>query len=345
MDDIYLIHQNKSILDALNKLNLNFSNSSLILFVYNDEKQIIGSITDGDIRRYLVKKQSLNELVKNICNKEFKYILDTSEYVNLEKFLKNGISILPVLNEDFTLNKILDLSKNNSILPIDCVIMAGGRGKRLSPLTDLNPKPMLKISDKPLLEHIIDYLIKFGIRRIFLSVNYLSDKIIKYFGDGKNKGIEIIYIHENNPLGTAGSLSLIKSKITNHLLLLNGDILTNVNLEKLYLSLIKSNSDMIISSKDYTVDIPYAVFDLKNDFVKRLSEKPKYQYMTNAGVYMFKKEIIDLIPINEFFNMTDLISLMLDKKLKIKHQKIDGFWIDIGNPKDYKSAQDLFKTF
>ena len=242
-------------------------------------------------------------------------------------------------------NKILDLSKNNSILPIDCVIMAGGRGKRLSPLTDLNPKPMLKISDKPLLEHIIDYLIKFGIRRIFLSVNYLSDKIIKYFGDGKNKGIEIIYIHENNPLGTAGSLSLIKSKITNHLLLLNGDILTNVNLEKLYLSLIKSNSDMIISSKDYTVDIPYAVFDLKNDFVKRLSEKPKYQYMTNAGVYMFKKEIIDLIPINEFFNMTDLISLMLDKKLKIKHQKIDGFWIDIGNPKDYKSAQDLFKTF
>ena len=103
MDDIYLIHQNKSILDALNKLNLNFSNSSLILFVYNDEKQIIGSITDGDIRRYLVKKQSLNELVKNICNKEFKYILDTSEYVNLEKFLKNGISILPVLNEDFTL--------------------------------------------------------------------------------------------------------------------------------------------------------------------------------------------------------------------------------------------------
>ena len=220
--------------------------------------------------------------------------------------------------------------------------MAGGRGKRLSPLTDNVPKPMLKINGKPIIEHTIDNLKSFGIKKFYISVNYLKNQIINYFGDGSSKEIEIEYINEESPLGTAGSLSLINKIDTELLLLINGDVLTNLNFEKMFLNIKASHSSMIVASKEYKVDIPYAIFEESNNKVSSFKEKPSYLYYSNAGIYIFKSNLVKNIPYNTFYNITDLMENIVDEK-KLIHFPIRGYWMDIGSPVDFNRAKDFLK--
>ncbi len=339
-----LINENKSIIDALNKLSVITDISRLILFVQNDSDQIIGSITDGDIRRSLRKNQNLNLSVKHICAENFSFIYENQDYNSFKKFRENNLKIIPVLNSKNKLIKVIDLDKQSCILPFEAVIMAGGRGKRLSPLTDKIPKPMLLLGDKPIIEHNIDKLISFGLSKINISVNYLGNIIEDYFGNGENKGIEIDYINEEIPLGTAGSLSLIKNIKSEYVLLMNSDLFTNIDLEKMYLELINSNADMIIASNDFSVSVPFAIFDDdSNNKIKSFVEKPKYTYSSNAGIYIFKTELINHIPSETFFDITDLIEKLIRLNYNIYHFPIRGFWIDIGRIQDYNKAQDLLK--
>ena len=224
--------------------------------------------------------------------------------------------------------------------------MAGGRGKRLSPLTDKVPKPMLILGDKPIIEHNIDKLISFGIKKIYISVKYLGEQIKSHFGDGNSKGIKIEYISENKPLGTAGCLSLVDNFEKNNILLMNSDLFTNVDFNKMYKSFLSENAEMVVASTKYKVDIPYAVFDYNvNNKVVGFKEKPSFTYHSNAGVYIFKKKWISSIPKDSFFDITDLMELMIDKKKKIIHEPILGYWVDIGTPNDYKNAKRLIKHF
>ena len=221
--------------------------------------------------------------------------------------------------------------------------MAGGRGKRLSPLTDTVPKPMLILGDKPIIEHNIDRLISFGIKKIYISVKYLGEQIESYFGDGSSKGIQIEYIWEDKPLGTAGALALVNQFQTDHVLLMNSDLFTNVDFEGMYLKLISEGADMVVASTDYKVDIPYAVFECEGQKVKAFKEKPSYVYHSNAGVYMFKKELIDKIAKNSYIDITDLMDELVANGGKLLHDPIVGYWIDIGKPIDYKKAQEFLK--
>ena len=337
-----LINQNKSILDALFRLNEITKISRLILFVVNNDKQVIGSLTDGDIRRSLIEKQDLNLQLKHICNKNFVHMRETDSYINFQIFRDQDLKILPILNIDNSLSRIIDLNVITSHLPIECMIMAGGRGKRLSPLTDNIPKPMLKLGEKPIIEHNIDRLISFGIKKIYISLNYLGDQIESYFGDGKDKGIEIEYIREDKFMGTAGSLSLIKDIKSKHILLMNGDLFTNVDFEKMYSKLINQKADMVIASKDYKVDVPYAIFNSENSQISSFKEKPSYIYHSNSGIYIFDKKLINKIPKNSFYDITDLIQDILTDK-KVIHDTIRGYWIDIGKPVDYERALEFCK--
>lgn len=221
--------------------------------------------------------------------------------------------------------------------------MAGGRGKRLSPLTDTKPKPMLPLGDKPIIEHNIDRLISFGIRKIYISVKYLGEQIQEYFGDGSSKGISIEYVWEDKPLGTAGALSLVPDFKTDHVLLMNSDLFTNVDFEDLYLSLIKEKADMIVSSTEYKVDVPYAVFDTNESQVIGFKEKPTFVYHSNAGIYILKKELINRVPKNSFYDITDLMEEMVSEGMDLIYRPILGFWVDIGKPIDYKQAQEFIK--
>lgn len=341
-----LINRNKTILESLKKLGSIRNLSRLILFVTNNKNQVVGSITDGDIRRSLIKDNDLYKKIGEICNNDFIYITNTDIYIDFKnEYLSKNIKILPVLNKARRLVDVIDLQKAESNLPLECVIMAGGRGKRLSPLTDKIPKPMLMLGSKPIIEHNIDRLIKFGIKKIYISVNYLSSIIKDYFGDGSSKGIEIQYIEESKPLGTAGSLTLVEKFKTNHVLLMNSDLFTNIDFEKMYKSAVEKKSLITLASKDYKVDIPYAIFESNNSIISGFKEKPVYNYSLNAGIYILKKEVINKIPKDAFYDITDLIEKLIQKNEIVSHTVISGYWIDIGKKEDYIKAQELILRY
>ncbi|KOY50665.1 nucleotidyltransferase family protein [Polaribacter dokdonensis] len=337
------INENKSILEALEKLNKIRDVSRLILFVTNENEQVVGSLTDGDIRRSLAKDKDLNKKIGEICYRDFVHKKNTNGFIELESIRKQKIVMLPLLNEDKSLNRVLDLDKIKSVIPVECVIMAGGRGKRLSPLTDTIPKPMLPLGDKPIIEYNIDRLISFGINKIYISVKYLGEQIQEYFGDGSSKGIKIEYIWEDTPLGTAGSLSLVDKFDSDQILLMNSDLFTNVNIEEMYLQLINENADMVIASTEYKIDVPYAVFESSDYEVSTFKEKPTYVYHSNAGVYLFHKNLISKIPKNSYYDITDLMDRLIKENKKILHNPIRGYWIDIGKPSDYENAKEFIK--
>ena len=290
-----LIHKNKNLVEGLQRLNKLRNLSRLILFVIDDNHKVVGSVTDGDIRRSIIAEQNLQKTLGEIANPDFKRLYQTDSYQSFEKYRKLDIKILPILNSEGILVDLIDLESTQAKLPLEAVIMAGGRGKRLSPLTDTIPKPMLQLGSKPIIEHNIDRLISFGIKKIYISVKYLGEQIVDYLGDGNQKNINIEYVWENEPLGTAGALALIDNLTTEHILLMNSDLFTNVNFESLYLKLINENADMAVASTEYKVDIPYAVFETKAGKITNFKEKPSFIYHSNAGIYILKRSLISKI--------------------------------------------------
>ena len=335
------IHKNATILEALGQLNTIRDVSRLILFVLDDTGAVIGSLTDGDIRRALVKEKKLDQKIEFVCNTNFTYVQAGNTFLNLSEYRKKDLKVLPVLSSERRLLEVIDLDRIKSILPLECMIMAGGRGKRLSPLTDKVPKPMLMLGSKPIIEHNIDRLIAFGIKKIYISLKYLGEQIVEYFGDGSSKGISIEYIWEDKPLGTAGALSLVDNFKTPHILLMNSDLFTNIDFEDLFRSLVSSEAEMAVSSTEYKVDVPYAVFETSGNEVKDFMEKPSFIYQSNAGIYILKRELINEIPKNEFYDITDLMDKLVREKRKLVYNPILGFWIDIGKPVDYDYAQNF----
>jgi len=338
-----IIKESNTILEALTMLNQIRDISRLILFVLSNDGKVIGSLTDGDIRRSLIKEGNLDKKVGQICCREFYYQNESDGFIDLNKFREFDIKIIPILKNDKSLSRIVDLEKTKSLLPVECMIMAGGRGKRLSPLTDSVPKPMLLLGGKPIIEHNIDRLISFGIKKIYISVKYLGKQIEAYFGDGSSKGIQIEYIWEDEPLGTAGALTLVNEFKTDHILLMNSDLFTNANFEEIYLKLINEKADMVVASIDYKVDIPFAVFESENQKVKEFKEKPSYIFNSNAGIYIFKKDLVNLIPKNSYFDITELMDKLIGNGRKLLHSPIRGYWIDIGKPIDYSKAKEFIK--
>jgi dTDP-glucose pyrophosphorylase/predicted transcriptional regulator len=312
------------------------------LFVCNEKNQMVGTLTEGDIRRTLLKGNALNDGVEICMNKNFKYL-------NQQNFSSATISILkekkirfvPFLNKNKIIERIYDLETIQSILPVEAVIMCGGKGERLRPLTTDIPKPLLQVGNKPIMEHSIDRMSEFGIQKFHLSVNYLKEKIITHFSNGEQKGIEIKYIEENSPLGTIGSLSLIKKISTEFVLVQNGDLITNINYEKFYLNAVKSKAAISVATVPYTVDVPFAILNLdKKNQVKALHEKPRYTYEANAGIYLIHHTMLKFIPKNKAFNATDLIQAAIDNNLIVNTFPILGYWTDVGRMEDFVKVQN-----
>lgn len=337
----FTINKYANCLEAMRKLDQEKSNQTL--FVLDENGKLIGTITDGDIRRGLIKGLNLDSPVHLFCYPNFSFIDSVINVSTIRRLKKEGIKVLPKLNAEGKIERVYDLSKLNSILPLHAVIMAGGRGERLRPLTDQTPKPMLPLGNKPILEHNIDRLISFGIETITISVRYLSDQIISYFGDGSDKGIRINYIEEDQPLGTIGCVSQMGKIDQEALLVLNSDVFTNIDLEDFFLAFEKSNADMAVASIPYSVDIPYAIMELNENQITSFKEKPKHTYYANAGIYLIKKESITLIPKDSFFNATDLMDSIIANHGKLIHSPITGYWIDIGKHDDYTKAKEIIK--
>ena len=224
-------------------------------------------------------------------------------------------------------------------MPIDAVIMAGGRGERLQPLTNLTPKPLLKVGDKSIIEHNLDRLTMFGIDDYWISVKYLGEQIEQHFGNGKYKNIKIEYVWENNSLGTIGAVSQIINFKHDYVLVTNSDLLTNIDYEHFFLEFIKQNADLAILTIPYQVNIPYAVLETKDGKVKSFKEKPTYTYYSTGGFYLMKREMVRFIPKNKLYNATDLIKDLIQRNYKIISYSFSGYWLDIGKHDDFKKAQ------
>jgi len=338
----HILNSNCKIAQALEILS-NLGHD-LTLFIVNENRILVGTLTDGDIRRGLLKGIEIFGSVETLMNRNFRFI--TEENTDVEKikaFKEIGIILLPVLNKEHRIIKIINLASLESLLPVSVVVMAGGEGKRLRPLTEKTPKSLLQVGDKPILEHVVDRFVKFGINDINITINYLGDLIENYFKNGESKGISIKYVKETKKLGTAGSISLVRDFKHDVVLLMNADLLTNVNFEDFYLQFKESGADLMVACIPYVVNIPYAVLEINNDEVKSLKEKPKYTYYSNAGIYLFKKEVITLIPNNDFYDATDLISELIALNKKVSYYPILNFWLDIGNIDDYNKANEFLK--
>ena len=336
-----LISHRSSVIEAMQQLET--IPSTLTLFVLNDDNKLIGTLTDGDIRRGFLRGLDLSGKTSEFMTTEYRTI-DNSESVSEFKTIRNvGIRLLPELDDSGHIQKVYDLKTRKSNLPLECVIMAGGRGERLRPLTDDTPKPMLGIGGKPILEHNIDQLISYGIEKIYITILYLGQQIMDYFGDGSAKGISIEYIWEDKPLGTAGALTLIKNIETKYIVLMNSDLFTDVDIEDLFLSINQNEADMGIASVLHTVKIPYGIFDEEDQKIRSIREKPVFTHYANAGVYILRKELIQYIPQNSFYDITDLIEGLLKMGMVIIQNPIVGYWIDIGKHDDYQRAQEIAK--
>lgn len=336
MDDI-ILNKNAKLKDALLKLDLNPSLQTLL--IENDNK-IIGTITDGDIRRGLINGLGNENPIFEFMNEQFTYLTNGKyETDKLELIKEKKLEVVPELNQDKSLNRIINFKNLKTILPIDAVIMAGGKGTRLMPLTKDIPKPMLNVGTKPILEYNVDLLKSYGITHLTLSVNHLAEHISDYFKNGSEHGININYVTEDEPLGTIGAVKQIKKFHNDYILVMNSDLLTNINLEAMFKDLIESNAEMVVASTDYQVQVPYGVIETNNSEIKALVEKPTYTYFSNAGIYIFKKSCVELIPDNSHFNATDMLEVLLENKKKVIHYSINNYWLDIGKHVDFEKAQ------
>lgn len=306
------------------------NNGNGVLPIVDRHDKFIGLITDGDIRKAILNKKLDLE---HIINKNpYKYNINSTKMERLQ-FLKSvRRRNLPLIDDNgyyVDLFVMDDLDFNSKPNPV--VIMAGGLGSRFGELTKDVPKPMLHVGKKPILENILENFIEYGFHIFYISVNYKSEQIMGYFGDGKKWGVEIQYIHESKKLGTAGGLSLIKDVFNEPFLVANGDVLTTLNLEELldYHAAQKSTATLCI--REYEYNVPYAVVETKEGRILALQEKPSYKFNVNSGIYVLDPKVIDFIPKDTFFDMPSLFEMLIEKKYDTFTYKINDYWIDVGH--------------
>lgn len=338
----YIIEDSFTIRETMVALN-NLPGSPITLFVLNHSKKLVGTVTDGDIRRRLIEGIHIDESVTLVMNSNYHYITNKNINVRSIKQLKEkGISLVPVLSSEKEIINIYNLKINKSILPIDVVLMAGGKGERLRPLTERTPKPLIKIGEKCIIDYNVDALIKYGVENINVTVNYLKEQIEGHFSNPR-ENIQVKCIREPKFLGTMGAVKFIPNFENETILVMNSDLFTNVDYEDFYLHFIDNNADISVLSIPYSYNIPYGIFELDGRNIKRIREKPTYNYFANGGIYLIKKHVLDLIPEGIFFNATDLIDIAIEKGFNVIRFPLTGYWIDIGKHEDYKKAQELVK--
>lgn len=343
MEDRHIILNSFTILDALNRIN-SIHEGPLVLFVVDSDNKVIGSLTDGDIRRALIKGVSVNETVEKAVHRDFNFLRknvnDDVKNIHIQRELK--MKLVPILDENNQIYEIINLEKYKTQLPIDAVLMAGGKGERLRPLTEKTPKPLIKVGDKCIIDYNIDSLISYGIKNISVTVNYLGEQLEEHFKE-KRDGIKINTVKEPKYLGTIGSIKFVETFYNDTILVMNSDLFTNIDYEDFYLHFKEHDADMSVAAVPYVVKVPYGVFNLEGRNIKGVTEKPTISYYANAGIYLIKKELLKRIPENEFYNATDFMSNLIINNNKVIRYPISGYWIDIGQHDELERAKEIVK--
>ncbi len=339
----HIISKNITLLEALSCIN-SVAPDPLVLFVLDDENRMVGTLTDGDSRRALIAGASVNDKVEKIMHKNFNYMsvedLDNVKEIKRQRDLM--MRLVPILDKEHHIVEIINLEKYKTRLPIDAVLMAGGKGERLRPLTEKTPKPLLKVGEKAIIDHNIDRLISYGVKNISVTVNYLKEQLEEHFAEPRGN-VQVQTVREPKFLGTIGSIRFVKEFHNDTVLVMNSDLFTNINYEDFFLHFKEHAAEMSVAAVPYTVSVPYGIFDLEGRNIQGLIEKPTYNYYANAGIYLIKRSALDEIPNDTFFNATDLIEKLIGEGKKVIRFPLNGTWIDIGNPQEYQKANELVK--
>lgn len=341
----YTIEDTASIIEVLKKIdNLSIQNTKVV-FVKDKAGKIVGSVSDGDCRRALINGKGIEAKVSDFMNTNFTFLRKCEYNIQkIQKIRQLGIKYVPELNADGTLYTVRDFSNGKSYIPVDAVLMAGGKGERLRPLTLETPKPLLKVADKPIIDYNIENLMHYGVEHINVTVNYLGEQIEEHFSKPYN-GQKVKCVREGKFLGTIGSLDIIDNWHNDTILLMNSDLFTNIDFESFYIHFKKYDADMSVAAVPYNVNIPYGIFEIENTReIKGVKEKPSFYYYANAGIYLIKRELLSLIPKDTFYNATDFMDKLIELGKKVIRFPIAGYWIDIGKPEDFKSVQEFARN-
>ncbi len=316
-----------------------------IAIVVDEEDRLIGTLTDGDIRRGILKGLSLEDAIESIIftKPTIAKIGDTKKEI-LKIALAKKLHQIPIVDDEnrvVGIKEIDDLIKPH-IKSNKVILMVGGLGTRLKPLTDTMPKPMLKVGNKPILQTIVEQFAEYGYVNIIMCVNYKFKMIQDYFGNGSEYGVNIEYILEEQRMGTAGALSLLKEKPTESFFVMNGDLLTNVNFEHLHDYHTFHNSISTMCIREYDFQVPYGVVNLDNVKIASIEEKPIHKFFVSAGIYMLSPQILDSIPNNEFYDMPTLFEKLIGENENVISFPLREYWLDIGRIEEFEKANSEY---
>jgi len=339
-----LIYRIATVRDAISTID---QHRMQVAFVVDEEQQLLGMVTDRDIRRGLLQRISLDAPIIDIMNSHPTTVPEGMEHQKILDLLANTrFRHLPVIDKKGRIVNIVylndlphSLHKENWV-----VLMVGGMGTRLRPLTNDCPKPMLKVGNKPLLETILENFIEYGFYQFYLSVNYKSEMIEDHFGDGAKWGVNIQYLRENESLGTAGALSLLPEKPKHPLIVMNGDLLTKINFQQLLEFHDQHEANATMCVREYDFQVPYGVvsMDLEKHEIRKISEKPVHSFFVNAGVYVLQPEMLSFIPDQKYYDMPSLFEHLIQKNYVTGAFPIREYWLDIGQKDDFIRANGEF---
>lgn len=342
MDNRFVISEEDTIRKALVALNA-ISGEVQSLFVVNSAQQMVGSLSDGDIRRGIINGGNLDDKIETIMHRDFKFLYEKDyDVAHLKAFRERRILFIPILDEQKHIVDTVNMLFKKSQLPVDAVLMAGGKGERLRPLTEKMPKPLLPVGEKAIIDHNIDRLISFGVKHINVTVNYLKEQIEEHFAEPRN-GVQVRTFREPHFLGTIGSVKFVDSFYNDTVLVMNSDVFTNIDFEDFFLHFQQHDAEMSVAAIPYNISIPFGILDLEGRNIKGLIEKPNYNYYANAGIYLIKRRALDEIPEDTFFHATHLVEKLISQGKKVIRFPLNGTWIDIGTPQEYERANDYIK--
>jgi len=330
-----------TIIDAMETIQ---KGSLKIALVVNYDMTLVGTLSDGDIRRALLNKSKLEDKIDSIINKNpITCKVNDSKDKILHVANSKKLYLIPVVDENNKLIGIEDIDELSKQLLREnmVVLMVGGLGTRLQPLTNDMPKPLLKVGEKPILETIIENFANYGFVNIVLCVNYKAHMIEEYFGDGSNYGINISYITEDKRLGTAGALSLLENRPNKPFFVMNGDLLTNINFEHMLNFHENNQSTATMSVREIETQIAFGVIETSDNRITSIKEKPIQKVLVNAGIYILEPEVLEYVPSNEFFDMPTLYEILINEDKNVLSYLNNGYWIDIGQLDDYKKANNV----
>jgi dTDP-glucose pyrophosphorylase len=342
-----LLHHSASIAEAIRIID---ESSKQICLVTDPGGRLLGTVTDGDIRRAILRSHTLDLPVDRIMNRSpITGRPDDDRAALLAKMAAHRVHQLPIVGADgrvLGLAVVDEMMKEERRLDNWVVLMAGGLGMRLRPLTEDTPKPLLKVGNRPLLEIALEELVRQGFCRFYVSVNYLGSKIMEALGDGRRWGVEIRYLEELSRMGTAGALSLIPEPPTKPVMVMNGDLLTKLSLTSLLDYHIQHGAAATIAVRDYEFQVPYGVVRVDSQRIVSIDEKPRQHFFVNAGIYVLDPEIIASIPKDSVSDMPDIINGLIRNGMSTAAFPIREYWLDIGRMNDYDQAnRDIGQEF